>query len=172
MHFAANLISVGAIVGLTSVLLVLLLGQSRIFFAMSRDGLLPPFFSRVHPRFRTPHVSTLGVGAVVAVLAGLTPLTTLVELVSIGTLFAFVIVSAAVIVLRRTHPEMRAAFRCPGSPWIPLAAIAACAYLMLSLPPITWLRFVLWLGAGMLIYGLYGRRHSRVSREAAATRAA
>ena len=118
----AGLISVGAIVGLTSVLLVLLLGQSRIFFAMSRDGLLPPVFSRVHPRFRTPHLSTiLVVGSwPVALIAGSSPLNELVELVSIGTLFAFVMVSVGVIVLRRTQPELRRPFRCPWVPVVPL----------------------------------------------------
>jgi APA family basic amino acid/polyamine antiporter len=161
---AAALISLGAIVGLTSVLLVLLLGQSRIFFAMSRDGLLPRVFGRVHSRFRTPHVSTMLVGMVVAVLAGLTPLTVLVELVSIGTLFAFVIVSAAVIVLRRLHPELQPAFRCPGVPYVPLLSIAACVLLMLSLPGVTWLRFAVWLVLGLAIYVFYGRRHSRVAQ--------
>jgi APA family basic amino acid/polyamine antiporter len=169
--FAAALISLGAIVGLTSVLLVQLFAQSRIFFAMSRDGLLPPLFGRVHPRFRTPHVSTIGVGLGVAVLAGLTPLTVLVELVSIGTLFAFAIVSAAVLVLRRLHPELPRPFRCPGVPWLPLASIGVCLALMSTLPGVTWLRFLVWLAVGLAIYALYGRRHSRVS-QAAATRPA
>jgi APA family basic amino acid/polyamine antiporter len=171
--FAAGLISVGAIVGLTSVLLVLLLGQSRIFFAMSRDGLLPPFFSRVHPRFRTPHLSTLLVGAAVALLAALFPLGLIVELVSIGTLFAFVLVSAGVVVMRRLAPDQHRAFRCPWAdldlrrgrlPWIPLLSIAGCVYLMLGLPPATWIRFVVWLAAGLAIYSFYGIRHSRVGR--------
>jgi APA family basic amino acid/polyamine antiporter len=175
--FAAGLISVGAIVGLTSVLLVLLLGQSRIFFAMSRDGLLPSFFSRVHPRFRTPHLSTILVGAVVSLLAAFFPLTLIVELVSIGTLFAFVLVSAGVVVMRRLAPEQRRAFRCPWAdldlrrgrlPWIPLLSIAGCLYLMGGLPLATWIRFAVWLVAGLLIYGLYGIRHSRVGLAARA----
>jgi APA family basic amino acid/polyamine antiporter len=164
LDFAAGLISLGAIAGLTSVLVVMLLGQSRIFFAMSRDGLLPPVFSRVHPRFQTPHLSTLGVGAVVATLAALVPLEELVHLVNIGTLFAFVIVSAGVIVLRRSQPELPRPFRCPWVPVVPLFAIAGCFYLMASLPWLTWERFGIWLAIGLVIYALYGRRHSRVAR--------
>src|SRR5262245_15742120 len=175
--FAAGLISVGAIVGLTSVLLVLLLGQSRIFFAMSRDGLLPPFFSRVHPRFHTPHLSTILVGGVVGLLAAFFPLELIVELVSIGTLFAFVLVSIGVVVLRRIAPGQHRAFRCPLAdldlargrlPWIPMASVGACAYLMASLPWETWVRFVVWLAVGLAIYRLYGIRHSRVGQAARA----
>jgi APA family basic amino acid/polyamine antiporter len=173
--FAAGLISVGAIVGLTSVLLVLLLGQSRIFFAMSRDGLLPPLFGRIHPRFRTPHLSTIGVGVAVAVCAALLPIELIVELVSIGTLFAFVLVSIGVVVMRRLAPDQHRAFRCPWAdldlrrgrlPWIPIASIGACGYLMASLPLATWYRFVIWLAVGLAIYAFYGSRHSRVGRAA------
>jgi APA family basic amino acid/polyamine antiporter len=167
LGFAAGLISLGAIVGLTSVLLVLLLGQSRIFLAMSRDGLMPKAFGRIHPKFRTPHVSTILVGLIVAVLSGLTPLTVLVELVSIGTLFAFVLVSAGVLVLRRIQPELRRPFRCPWVPVVPLLAIAACGYLMASLPGVTWLRFGVWLLVGLGFYAFYGRRHSRLAPPAA-----
>jgi APA family basic amino acid/polyamine antiporter len=167
MDFAARLISFGAIVGLTSVLLVLLLGQSRIFLAMSRDGLMPQAFGKIHPKFRTPYLSTILVGLIVAVLSGLTPLTVLVELVSIGTLFAFVLVSAGVLVLRRSQPDLPRPFRCPWVPAIPVLAILACVYLMSALPWITWLRFVGWLVAGMFIYGLYGRVHSRLARHGA-----
>jgi APA family basic amino acid/polyamine antiporter len=166
LDFAAGLISIGAITGLTSVLIVMLLGQSRIFFAMSRDGLLPPAFSAVHSRYRTPHVSTMVVGAAVMVLAALLPLTWLVELVSIGTLFAFVIVSAGVIALRRTAPELRRPFRCPWVPWVPLAAIGACGYLMASLPWQTWVRFAVWLVLGLAIYFGWSRAHSRVRASA------
>ena len=175
--FAAGLISVGAIVGLTSVLLVLLLGQSRIFFAMSRDGLLPPLFSRVHPRFKTPHLSTLLVGAIVALFAGFIPLELIAELVSIGTLFAFVLVSVGVVVMRRIAPGQHRAFRCPWAdldlrrgrlPWIPMLSVGACGSLMASLPIETWIRFVVWLGIGLAIYWLYGRHHSRVALDAGA----
>jgi APA family basic amino acid/polyamine antiporter len=164
LDFAAGLISVGAIAGLTSVLVVMLLGQSRVFFAMSRDGLLPPLFSRVHPRFQTPHLSTMGVGLVVSLLAALVPLEQLVHLVNIGTLFAFVIVSASVLVLRRTQPLLNRPFRCPWVPVVPLFSIAGCIYLMTSLPWVTWERFLIWLAIGLAIYASYGRRHSRVAR--------
>ncbi len=163
LDFAAILISGGALAGLSSVLLVLMLGQSRIFFAMSRDGLLPPLFSQVHPRFRTPHISTMLVGAIVAVIAALMPLKELAELVNIGTLFAFVIVSGAVIVLRRTEPSLRRPFRCPWVPGVPVLAILGCLYLMASLPWETWVRFVVWLGIGFAIYFGWSRRHSRVN---------
>jgi APA family basic amino acid/polyamine antiporter len=166
LDFAASLISAGAIAGLTSVLLVMLFGQSRVFFAMSRDGLLPGLFSRVHPRFRTPHLSSLLVGGVVTVVAALVPLRDLVHLVNIGTLFAFVLVSAGVIVMRYTAPDQPRAFRCPWVPWVPLASIAACFYLMGSLPLETWIRFGVWLAVGLVIYRLYGQRHSRVALEA------
>jgi APA family basic amino acid/polyamine antiporter len=166
LDFAASLISAGAIAGLTSVLLVMLLGQSRVFFAMSRDGLLPGLFSRVHARFRTPYLSTLLVGGVVAVVAALVPLADLVHLVNIGTLFAFVLVSASVIVMRRRAPDLPRSFRCPLVPWVPLASIAACFYLMASLPLATWIRFGVWLLVGLVIYLLYGQRHSRVALEA------
>jgi APA family basic amino acid/polyamine antiporter len=164
--FAASLISLGAIAGLTSVLLVMLLGQSRIFYAMSRDGLLPEWFSAVHPRYRTPHVSTGLVGLVVAVIAAFVPLKELVELVNIGTLFAFAIVSAGVIVLRHTQPDLPRPFRCPFVPWLPLASIAACIYLMTPLPAATWIRFGVWLVIGLGIYAFYGNRHSRVQAKA------
>ncbi len=166
LSLGAQLISWGAIFGLTSVLLVLLLGQSRIFFAMSRDGLLPPVFAQIHPRFRTPHVSTMLVGGAVALAAGLFPLTALVELVSIGTLAAFVLVSVGVIALRRLEPDRPRPFRCPWVPWLPIAAILSCLYLMSFLPLITWIRFGGWLLVGLLIYALYGVRHSRARREA------
>jgi APA family basic amino acid/polyamine antiporter len=163
----ASLIAAGAIVGLTSVLLVLLYGQSRIFFAMSRDGLLPPFFSRLHPRFATPHLSTMLVGGFVALAAGLFPLDGLARFVSIGTLFAFVLVAAAIIVLRRTAPELHRPFRCPWVPWLPLVTIASCFYLMAGLGLETWARLGAWMLVGLAIYALYGIRHSRVQKAAA-----
>ncbi len=163
LNFGAALISGGAILGLTSVLLTLLYGQSRIFFSMARDGLLPPFFSRIHPRFRTPHLSTMLVGGLVALSSAVFSLGALVELVSIGTLFAFVLVSVGVIVLRRTSPELHRPFRCPWVPVLPLAAIAGCLWLMSSLPLVTWLRFGGWLAVGLAIYFGYGLRHSRAA---------
>jgi len=165
LALGASLISLGAIAGLTSVLLVMLLGQSRVFFAMSRDGLLPPVFSRVHPRYRTPHLSTIGVGVVVSAIAAFVPLSDLVHLVNIGTLFAFVLVSAGVIVLRRVEPDRPRPFRCPLVPWLPLASIGGCAYLMAGLPRETWIRFGVWLLLGVVVYLAYGRRHSRVGQE-------
>ncbi len=163
LDFAGGLISAGAIAGLSSVLLVLLLGQSRIFFAMSRDGLLPGVFSAVHPRFGTPHVSTIGVGVIVAGIAGFVPLKELAELANIGTLFAFVIVSLGVLVLRRSEPGRRRPFRTPWVPLVPLLATAGAFYLMAALPWATWLRFLAWLGLGIAIYFGYSRHHSRVA---------
>jgi APA family basic amino acid/polyamine antiporter len=166
LAIVASLISFGAIVGLTSTMLVVLFSQSRIFFVMSRDGLLPPVFSRVHPRFRTPHLSTIGVGAAVAAIAAFFPLGDLVALVNIGTLAAFVLVSAGVIVLRFAEPDRPRPFRCPGPWWLlPVGSILACLYLMASLPWQTWARFLAWLAIGFAVYFGYGARHSLVSRE-------
>lgn len=160
----AGFISFGAAVGLTVVCMILLLGQTRVFFAMSRDGLLPRFFSRVHPRFRTPHRPTILLGVVIAVLAGFTPLTELAELVNIGTLFAFVIVALSVIILRRTRPDLPRAFRTPWVPFLPILSVAASLWLMLNLPAETWLRFALWMVIGIVVYFLYSRSHSRLGR--------
>jgi APA family basic amino acid/polyamine antiporter len=167
LHFAAGLISAGAVAGLTSVLLVLLLGQSRVFFAMSRDGLLPPVFSAVHARYGTPHLSTMLVGGIVAVIAGFVPLGELAELANIGTLFAFVVVSIGVVVLRRTDPGRRRPFRTPLVPALPIVAVLGCMYLMSALPWATWIRFVVWLVIGLVFYFLYGIHHSRVQKAAA-----
>ena len=167
MHFAGGLISVGAIAGLTSVLLVMLLGQSRIFFAMSRDGLLPEMFSRVHPRFRTPHLSTALVAVVVSAIAAFVPLKDLAELANIGTLAAFVIVSAGVIVLRRTQPNLPRPFRTPWVPFLPVVSILGCLYLMSKLPAKTWERFVIWLVIGLVVYFTWSRHHSRLAKRSA-----
>lgn len=160
----AGFISFGAAVGLTTVCMILLLGQSRVFFAMSRDGLLPRFFSHVHPRFRTPHRPTILLGVVIAVLAGFTPLNELAALVNIGTLFAFIVVAVAVIVLRRTRPDLHRAFRTPWVPALPVVSVLASLWLMLNLPAETWVRFGIWMVVGIGVYFLYGRGHSRLGR--------
>jgi APA family basic amino acid/polyamine antiporter len=133
-----------------------------VFFAMSRDGLLPSWLAQVHPRYGTPYRVTIIIGVVVALIAGLVPLSALAELVNIGTLFAFVVVSIGVVVLRRTHPELERSFRVPVSPVLPALAVLACAYLMLNLPVETWLRFAIWMVIGFVVYFLYGRRRSSV----------
>ena len=143
-------------------ILVDLVTVSRIGFAMGRDGLLPPAIAKVSPRTGTPVRMTLAYAAVVLVMAAFVPLTALADLVSIGTLFAFVLVSAAVPVLRRTRPELRRPFRVPFSPVVPILSAVACLYLMANLTVETWIRFLVWLVVGLLVYGLYGYRHSRV----------
>jgi APA family basic amino acid/polyamine antiporter len=153
-------VTVGALMGMLSSLLVFQLGQARVWFAMSRDGLLPAIFSRVHPRFRTPHISTWIAGFFVAIPAGLFDIGTLSDLSNIGTLFAFVLVSLGVMVLRRKHPERRSGFRVPWVPVLPIASVASCIILMASLPLETWLRFFIWLAIGLTIYFVYSRHHS------------
>ncbi|HWK90219.1 MAG TPA: amino acid permease [Longimicrobium sp.] len=160
----AALIKVGAIAGLTSVMLVMLMAQPRIFYTMSRDGLLPPVFSRLHPRFRTPHVSTAMTGAVCAAVAGLVPIALLGELVSIGTLLAFVIVCGGVWYLRVKEPNRARPFRTPLVPLVPILGILVCGYMMVSLPRDTWIRLIAWMALGILIYFLYGKRHSVIQR--------
>jgi APA family basic amino acid/polyamine antiporter len=166
MPWASAVVSVGALAGITSVLLVLLLGQPRILFAMSRDGLLPPALSRVHERFRTPYVTTIATGIIVAISSALTPINVVAELCSIGTLFAFVIVSGGVLVLRYTRAEVHRPFRVPLFPAVPIIGIVLCGYLMASLPLVTWLRFVVWLVIGLAIYFSYGVRHARIGQVA------
>ena len=160
----ASLIKVGAIAGLSSVMLVMLMAQPRIFFTMSRDGLLPPVFSRLHPRFRTPHVSTMMTGVACALLAGLYDVSTLGHLVSIGTLLAFVIVCAGVWYLRVKEPTRVRPFKTPLVPLVPILGIAVCLYMMSGLPVEAWERLVIWLALGLAIYFLYGRRHSVLQR--------
>jgi APA family basic amino acid/polyamine antiporter len=159
----ATLISAGAVAGLTTVVLTLLIGASRVVFAMSRDHLLPPVLSRVHPRFQTPYVITIVIGVVTMLVAGLTPIGRLEEMVNIGTLTAFILVSVGVVVLRRTRPTLPRAFRVPFSPVIPLASAAICLYLTLNLSIETWFRFLVWMAIGFAIYGFYGYRKSRLA---------
>ena len=162
LTWLSPLIKLGAICGLSSVVLVGMLAQSRIFYTMANDGLLPPWVARIHPRFRTPHLTTIVTGLVMAVVAGTTSIAALGELVSMGTLLTFVIVCAGVVVLRRTRPDLARPFRTPWSPVVPLLGVATCAYLMSGLPGETWLRLLLWMGAGLVVYAAYGRRHSKV----------
>ncbi|HEX2869131.1 MAG TPA: amino acid permease [Ignavibacteriales bacterium] len=161
LPWAQLIISFGALAGITSVLLVMMLSQPRIFLAMARDGLLPKnVFGSVHEKFRTPYKSTILTGIFVAVLGGLLPLRILAELVNIGTLFAFVIVCAAVLIMRKTHPEAERPFKAPWVPFVPIAGIVTCLMLMFSLPEENWLRLFIWLAIGFIIYFSYGRKHS------------
>lgn len=163
--WASGFISLGAIIGMFTVMLVMFYGQTRILFAMSRDGLLPKPLSRVHPRFQTPLLCTWLVGLVFGLFGALVPLNVLAELANIGTLAAFAMVSVAVIILRKTHPELPRAFRCPGVPVVPLLAIASCLFLMINLQRITWEAFGIWLIIGLVIYFSYSRRHSHLARQ-------
>jgi APA family basic amino acid/polyamine antiporter len=167
IDWAATLISVGALAGLTTVVMVLILGQIRVLFAMSRDRLLPHQLAQTGEH-GTPVRLTVIVGCVVAVAAALFPITKLEEMVNVGTLFAFVLVSAGVIILRRTRPDLHRAFRVPLVPWLPIAAIVACLWLMLNLTALTWIRFLVWMAIGMVVYFLYGRRHSALAQRAVA----
>jgi APA family basic amino acid/polyamine antiporter len=163
LPWAQLLISVGAVAGITSVLLVMMLSQPRIFLAMARDGLLPPgFFAAVHERFCTPWKSTILTGVCVATMGAFLPLRILAELVNIGTLLAFVIVCAAVLIMRRTHPEVHRPFRAPFGSIVPILGILCCLLLMFSLPAENWLRLFIWLLVGLVIYFTYGRHHSRL----------
>jgi basic amino acid/polyamine antiporter, APA family len=162
ISWAAAVMAFGALVAITSVILVIMYGQTRIFFAMCRDGLMPRSFATVHPRFRTPARLTIAFGVLIAILAALVPLSEIVKLVNIGTLFAFLLVNIGVIVLRRTKPDMDRPFRVPFVPVFPIIGILLCLYLMADLPGETWIRFFVWLAAGLVIYGLYGYKHSRL----------
>ncbi|HUF35322.1 MAG TPA: amino acid permease [Gemmatimonadales bacterium] len=161
------IVSLGAVIAMSSVLLVFQLGQPRIFMSMARDGLLPPFLAKVHPRFKTPYIGTIITGLFVATFAAFANIAEVVDLTNIGTLFAFVLVSAGVIVLRRLEPDRHRPFRAPWVPYTPILSIVTCLYLMFQLPTLTWIRFGLWLLLGMVVYFLYGIRHSRLGRRAA-----
>jgi APA family basic amino acid/polyamine antiporter len=173
LRVAVFLISLGAVVGLTSVLLVLLLSQARILLAMARDGLIPPgFFGAVHPRFRTPHKGTILTGVLVAIVAALFPLKILAELVNIGTLMAFVIVCAAVLIMRRTNPDLPRPFRTPFVPVVPILGMASNALMMLALGWENWARLFVWLVIGLGIYWMYGRKRSALGIQLATELAA
>jgi len=159
-----DVIAVGACIGLVVVAMILMLGQTRVGFAMARDGLLPRGLARVHPRFGTPYVFTAITGVAVAAIAGFVPLETLAELVNIGTLFAFMLVSVGVVILRRTRPDLPRAFRVPAAPVVAALAVLMCLYLMLNLTGGTWLRFLVLMGLGLVVYFGYGARHSRLAR--------
>src|SRR5216110_2625142 len=159
---AQALISAGAIAGITSVLLVFQLGQPRIFMAMARDGLLPQYFARIHPRFRTPHITTIWTGIFVGGVAAVVDIGSLADLTNIGTLFAFILVCLGVVILRRTDANRPRPFRVPFNPIFPSLGVLFCFVLMLSLPLETWIRFFVWLGIGLLIYFLYGTSHSKL----------
>jgi basic amino acid/polyamine antiporter, APA family len=162
LSWAAAILAAGALVAITSVMLVIFYGQTRIFFAMCRDGLMPERLADVNPRYGTPAKLTIGLGVLIAILAAVVPLTEIVKLVNIGTLFAFVLVNVGVIVLRYTRPEMPRPFKVPLSPLLPILGIAFAVFLMADLPLSTWVRFAIWLAIGVIIYAVYGYRNSRV----------
>ncbi|HJQ52393.1 MAG TPA: amino acid permease [Gemmatimonadaceae bacterium] len=164
LAWLASIINIGAIAGLASVVLVMLMGQPRVFYSMSRDGLLPAVFGKVHPRFKTPYVTTILTGVVAAFFAGIFPIGLLGELVSIGTLLAFVIVCAGVIVLRYRQPNLARPFRTPMVPLVPILGILICGYMMSSLPGATWERLIVWMVIGLIIYFSYSRSHSKLAR--------
>jgi len=163
VNWGSALVSVGAICGITSVLLVMMFGQTRILFAMSRDGLLPKVFGRIHPKYGTPAKSTLLVGIVTALTAGFTPIGVVAELTNIGTLAAFIVVSISIIVMRKTRPDIKRTFKVPFSPIVPGLAVLSCGFLITQLPMITIIRFVVWLVLGFIVYFFYGRHHSVVN---------
>jgi len=165
LRWFSPVLKVSALFGLFSTMLVTLLGQTRIFFSMSRDGLLPGLFQRVHPSFRTPHISTAVTGSVVAVAAAVLPINVLSVLVSMGTLLAFVLVCIGILILRKTSPELERPFRTPGLPWVPILGTLFCLAQMVSLPVQTWVRLVIWLAIGMVIYFSYGRKRAAAVRE-------
>jgi APA family basic amino acid/polyamine antiporter len=156
LNRAAGIVAFGSVIAHTAVLLVFQLGQPRIFFSMARDGLLPPFCARVHKRFRTPHVTTIITGLVVAAFSAFASIDEMVDLTNIGTLFAFILICIGIIVLRFRDPDRERPFRCPWVPWIPILGVISCLYLTLGLPKITWFRFGAWLVIGMVFYFSYG----------------
>ncbi|MBE0713312.1 MAG: amino acid permease [Candidatus Aminicenantes bacterium] len=166
LFWLSPLVKIAAIIGLMSVMMVQLMGQPRIFFTMANDGLLPPAAGRVHPKYGTPHVTTIATAVFVAVAAALLPIGIVGELVSIGTLFAFVIVCGGVLVLRYTRPDIPRSFKTPLVPFVPIMGILSCFYLMSGLPKDTWLRLLVWMGIGLVIYFTYGIRKSKLRKKA------
>jgi APA family basic amino acid/polyamine antiporter len=164
LNWAAGIVSLGAVISMTAVLLVFQLGQPRIFFSMSRDGLLPKYFTKVHPKYQTPHITTIWTGVVVAAISAVANINEIVELTNIGTLFAFVLVCAGIIILRITDPNRPRVFKTPFVPVVPLLGIAMCIYLMLGLPTVTWIRFGVWLTTGLVLYFTYGFWKSRLRK--------
>ncbi|WP_042589421.1 amino acid permease, partial [Ralstonia solanacearum] len=158
--WVAGFVDLGAIIGMTTVILVMGYGQTRVIFAMSRDGLLPKRLSDIHPRYATPFFNTWVVGIVFALIAAFVPLNVLAELINIGTLAAFSLIAVAVLVLRRKRPELSRGFRCPGVPFVPLAAVVLCLFLMSQLQALTWIAFVVWMAIGLLVYFGYARSRS------------
>lgn len=165
LDWAAGIIAFGAVISMTAVLLVFQLGQPRIFFSMSRDGLLPKYFSRIHPKYRTPHITTIWTGVVVGLLSAVANMNEIVELTNIGTLFAFVLVCIGIIILRKTDPDRPRVFRTPWVPVVPLLGAGMCVYLMFGLPLVTWVRFGLWLLIGLVLYFAYGYWNSKLRRK-------
>ena len=161
----ATIISVGALAGLTTVMMILMIGQSRVFFAMARDRLLPPVFAEVNERTGTPVRTTVTTGVVIAAMAALLPLEELAKLVNIGTLFAFIVVAIGVVILRRTRPDLERSFRTPWVPLVPILSVLASFYLMLNLTAATWVRFGIWMVVGLVVYAAYGYRRSRLRTE-------
>ncbi|AKA67179.1 MULTISPECIES: amino acid permease [Clostridium] len=164
INWGSSLVGVGAVIGMISTLLVTLYGQVRIFMVMSRDGLLPQSFSKVSKKHGTPGLCTIITGIVTAVMAGFLPLDVIMDLCNIGTLFAFILVSMGIVILRKTMPDIERKFKCPGVPYTPALTIIFCIYLMASLPAVTWIRFAIWLVMGLCIYFIYGIKHSTLNQ--------
>ncbi|HEX8638071.1 MAG TPA: amino acid permease, partial [Pyrinomonadaceae bacterium] len=157
-----TIIKVGAVLGLSSTMVVMVMGQPRVFYSMAKDGLLPSWAAKIHPKYQTPHITTAITGTIVAILAGFVPINLLGELVSIGTLFAFVIVGTGIIILRSSNPNLNRPFKVPLSPFIPIATVVSAAYLMNSLPLDTWIRLIVWMSIGLVIYFAYSYSHSNL----------